>query len=260
MARELDAAEPLVEALHASNAIAAFTGEYAVGMQLGEEGVDRARRFGDETLLTLMLAMCTLCAEYIEPERSSELFREAVDLVRARGDWYLNWVLHNNAANTALVREDIPAARAYVEQARRAEQEVGVVSPHHWINYGWVLREEGEIEPAQALFERILRERRREGDLQAVALSVLALACLAGDRERWHDAAVLHGMAESLFEQIAQPALDPEARYRSDSIERVANHLGKEFERVYAEGKGRGPNEALDVARGKGLVAETRDV
>ena len=49
--------------------------------------------------------------------------------------------------------------------------------------------------------------------------------------------------------------MDPEARYRSNSIQRVANQLGKEFGRVYAEGKGRGPDEALDVALGKVVVA-----
>ncbi len=255
IAREVGAPEPMIEALHACCAMAAFSGDNATGLELGKEGVRRARQFGNDTLLALVLSMCLLCTYYVEPERSGELFSEAVALVRSGRDWYLTSILYNNAANTALIRDDIPAARAHLEEARRAEREAGLEVGHHRINFGWVLREQGDRDAAQALFEVSLREGRRGGDPQVVAFSVLALACLAGDRERWHDATVLHGMAEALFEQIARPVLEPEARYRSQSIERVANHLGKEFGSVFAEGKGRGPAEALDVALGKVVVA-----
>ena len=248
-ARDLGLAEPLIEALHASCAlVGAWSGDFAAGLKIGEEAVERARGFDDDMLLALVLAMYLVCIDVIEPERSSELFSEAIALARARGDWYLTSVLHNNAANAALILDDIPAARAHLEEAQRAETEAGLEVGHHQINLGWVLREEGERDAAQAVFERSLRLGRREGDLMEVAFAILGLACLAGDEERWHDAAVLHGVAEALSEQIRLPSMDPEARYRSNSIERVANQLGKEFGRVYAEGKGRGADEALVFA------------
>ena len=73
-------------------------------------------------------------------------------------------------------------------------------------------------------------------------------------RECWHDAAVLHGVAEAIFEQIAQPVLCPEAPWRSDSIERVANRLGEQFGSVNTKRRGRRPDEALNVALGKVVV------
>ena len=66
---------------------------------MGKEGVRRARRFGNDTLLALVLSMCLTCMDYVAPEGSSELFAEAIALVRSRQDWYLTSILHNNAAN-----------------------------------------------------------------------------------------------------------------------------------------------------------------
>jgi predicted ATPase/class 3 adenylate cyclase len=257
MARQLSLEGPLVEALHACcSLVGVHGGDHRAGVKFGEEGLERARRFGDDTLLSLVLAMYFTCAIDAEPKRVSELFEEATALVRVHRDWFLMSVLHNNAANAALIDGNLPAARAHLEESRRAESEMGVESAAQRINFAWLLREEEERDSARALFEQLLRESRREGDTSAVAFAVLGLACLTGDRERWQDAAALHGLADALFEQISQPVLDPEARYRSDSIERVANHLGKgEFNHVYGEGKGRGPDEALDVALGKVVVA-----
>ncbi|MGO9964309.1 MAG: hypothetical protein ACLPUG_12910 [Acidimicrobiales bacterium] len=256
MAREIGLAEPLIEALHASCWMAGvWAGDYPVGLKLGEEGAERARQFGDNTLLSLVLTMCLACLDGNETGGSSDLFAEAIALVRSCGDLYLTAILHSNAANTALIRGDLSVARAHLEEARRAEKEIDVERPTVRNNFAWLLRAEGDKDSARALFEQTLRECRRQGDTTRAAFAVLGLACLAGDRELCHDAAVLHGMADVRFERMAQPYLDPEARYRSESIERVANHLGKEeFGRIYAEGKGRGPDEALEVALGKVVV------
>jgi predicted ATPase len=248
MAREIGSEEPLIEALRASCFMTgAVGGDYATGLKLGKEAVERARRFGNDTLLSHALSACLTCTNRLEPERSSELFTEAIALVRARRDWYLASVLHNNAAVAARADRDLSAARAHLEEMRRAESEIGVEPAHHRSNFAWLLREEGETDSARDLFEQTLRECRREGDASGVADAVLGLACLTGDRGYWHDAALLHGMFEALIEQMRLPALaDTEARDRFDSIERVTNHLSKEeFRRAYAEGKGHGPEEAL---------------
>lgn len=125
---------------------------------------------------------------------------------------------------------------------------------HHRINFAWLLREEGDPESARVLFEQTLRECRRTGDASGVAECFLGLACVASDLGRWRDAAALHGLADALLERIGLPT-DPNDRPRADSIERVAEVLGTdEFERVYAEGKKRDVDEALDAALGRVVV------
>ena len=84
-----------------------------------------------------------------------------------------------------------------------------------------------------------LLEGRRGGDLHGVAYSVLGLACLAGDWERWHKAALQHGTDKAFFEQIAQPVWTPK-RDTDLTAECVTHHFGNEFGSVDAKGRDEG--------------------
>ena len=82
------------------------------------------------------------------------------------------------------------------------------------------------------------------------------LACLAADAGDWHQAAVLHGVAQGSLDPIRQPWEELEAHYRQDSLDQVRAHLGREqFERAYARGMALNSSEALDMAFGKPLPA-----
>ena len=84
-------------------------------------------------------------------------------------------------------------------------------------NFGWALREEGDRTARRHYSMCPCWRAVAEETCTELPHSVLGLACLAGDWERWHKAALQHGTDKAFFEQIAQPVLDPEARYRSDS-------------------------------------------
>jgi hypothetical protein len=85
-----------------------------------------------------------------------------------------------------------------------------------------------------------------------MAYASLGLACLAADAGDWHQAAVLHGVAQAFLDPTGQPWEELEARYRRGNLDQVRAHLGQEqFEQAHARGMALSSAEALDLASGK---------
>jgi DNA-binding CsgD family transcriptional regulator len=106
------------------------------------------------------------------------------------------------------------------------------------------------------MFEASLRTARRNGDRAGIAYASLGLACLAADRDDWHQAGVLHGVAQAFLDRAGEPWQDPEARYRRESLADVRARLGADqADRAYAEGMALSVDAALDLARGQLTVA-----
>jgi hypothetical protein len=61
----------------------------------------------------------------IDPARSGPLYAEAIACTGRSGDHLTNSVLHSNAGGAALEAGDIPAARAHLEAAAQAAQQIG---------------------------------------------------------------------------------------------------------------------------------------
>ena len=89
---------------------------------LGQEAVERARQLGDDVLLGESL-MAYLPDH--RPGRVRQLFAEAIACTERSGDHFINSILHNNAGGPALRAGDIPAARAHLEAAMQAAQQIG---------------------------------------------------------------------------------------------------------------------------------------
>jgi len=78
---------------------------------------------------------------------------------------------------------------------------------------------------------------------------MLGLACLAGDLDDWHRAAVLHGAAQALLDQTGVPWDTFDARYRQESLDQAGAALGDEqFHRAYARGMALGFDQAIGLA------------
>ena len=71
---------------------------------------------------------------------------------------------------------DIPAARAHLEAAAQAGQQIGHQNTAVMANLGWVLRAEGDLDGARSMFEAALRVGRRNGDSRGMAIACLGLA------------------------------------------------------------------------------------
>jgi hypothetical protein len=93
---------------------------------------------------------------------------------------------------------------------------------------------------------------RRVGDKWALSGAILGLACLAADLGDWHRAAVLHGIADALLNQIgARMAPFDECR-RRENLDQAAAALGDEqLQQAYAHGMALSLDHAIDLALGK---------
>jgi predicted ATPase len=223
-----------------------WAGEPDIGRPFGQEAVERARRLGDDYLLGGSLINYLLT---IDPARSGDLFAEAIACTERSGDHLMNVILHNNAGSHALDMGDIPAARAHLEAAAPAAQQIGNEDIAVSANMGLVLRAEGDLDGARSTFEAGLRIDRRNGTGKGMAEDILYLACVAGDAGDWDRAATLHGAAQAIQDRTSIPWEELDARHRRDSLDQARAHLGDEqLERAYARGMALSLEKALDLA------------
>jgi predicted ATPase/class 3 adenylate cyclase len=228
-----------------------FAGESERGFPLGEESVRYARRVGDDVLLGGSLMVYLMFSDRIGAARCAQLFAEAVACTQRSGDRFAACLLLNNAGSHALLGGDISAARAHLEQAAQAMQEIGLKSHFVPTNLAWVLRQEGDLPSARSGFEEALQVSRRIGDRSGLAYASLGLACLAADAGDSERAAQLHGIAQALLDRIGECWQEPETRYRQDSLNKTRSALGEaQFARAYTYGNALNLDLALDVAAG----------
>jgi len=252
LARQLDASRLLIESLAALSFVCYFAGKPGQGLPPGQEAVDRARLLGDDVLLGMSLMEYLHCYAITDPARAGPLFTEAIACTQRSGDHLVADFLLNNAGVHALRAGDIPAARAYLQQAAQATRAIGGNNLHLSINMGWVLRQDRDRDGARSAFNQALQMSRRSGDRADVAYASLGLACLAADEGDWHRAAMIHGIAQAFLNRTGLPWEDLEARYRRDSLDHVRAHLGQEqSERVHAEGMALSFSKALELVSGK---------
>ena len=230
-----------------------FAGELEEGRAFGLEAVERARRLGDDVLLAWSLLTYVLNLDWAS---SGPLYAEAFACTERSGDHLINSILHHNAGGTALDAGDIAAARAHLEAAAQAAQQIGYEDATGPVLLGFALRAEGDLGGARSTFGAALRISRRNGSNWHLALAVLGLACLAGDAGDWDRAATLHGIAQAFEDRTGHPWQQGDARVRQDSLDQTRTHLGGEqLERAYAHGMALSLHNALDLALPKAGLA-----
>ena len=226
-----------------------FAGEPETGLRFGQESVERARRLGDDVLLAWSLLMYLMPLDAIDPARSGQLYAEAIACTERSGDHFTNSILHGRAGVAALAARDVPAARAHLDAAAQAAQQIGWESTNLPTVLGRVLREERDLDGAWSTFEDALRISRRNGLNIGMAGAISGLACLAGDAGNWDRAAALHGVAQAFQDRSGNPWQEPDAHYRRDSLDQARAHLGDEqLDRAYDQGMALSQEKALDLA------------
>ena len=246
VARQLGDERLLSRALAALCGVYFFAGEPEAGHPFGQESVERARRLGDDVQLASSLLTYLMT---IGPARSGPLYTEAIACTERSGDHLANSTLHDNAGADAMAAGDLPAARAHLEAAAQAAQQIGRESATLPADLGYVLRAEGDLDGARSAFQASLRIGRRNGNHWHMAAAILGLACLAGDAGDWDRAAALHGAAQAFRDRTGNPWHVYEAHIRRDSLDQARAHLGDEqLKRAYAQGMALSLDKALDLA------------
>jgi predicted ATPase/class 3 adenylate cyclase len=230
-----------------------LAGEPEVGLRLGADGVERARRLGDDVVLAESLLKYLMSSDLVQPDMSAGLFAEAIACTERSGDVFIASALHINAGVRCLLSADIAGARAHLEKAAEAGAAIGERGHHRLVNLGWVQRAEGDTAGARDSFVAGLQLSRRTGERSGLAYAALGLACVAADEGDWQVASRLHGAADMFLDRTSEPWQQPEASYRLTSIDELQSRLGGEqFDRACAAGKALGINEALKLALAAG--------
>jgi predicted ATPase len=231
----------------AARCVACFmAGEPEAGRPFGQEAVERARSLGDDVLLGSSLLVYLMT---IDPARSGPLIAEAIACTERSGDHLVSSFLRGIAGFHALSAGDVPAARAHLEAAAQAGQQIGYEDTSVRLTLGGVLRAEGDLDGARSTFEASLRISRRNGNSIGMANAIFGLAVLAGDAGDWDRAAVLHGAAQAFLDPVSNQWHEFAVRERRDSLGQARAHLGDEqLERAYAQGMALSPEKALDLA------------
>jgi tetratricopeptide (TPR) repeat protein len=213
---------------------------------LGADSVQRARQLGDDVLLGLNLGAY---ASAVGAAASGPLYAEALACAGRSGDLFFEQSLHNDAGWAALEMGDIPGARAHLEASIRAADAIGYPHPDQTLNLGMVQRAERDLDGARSTLQQALRIGRRIGEKTCMAYTILGLACLAGDLDDWHRAAVLHGAAQALLDQTGVPWDTFDARYRQENLDQAGAALGDDqFQQAYARGTALSFDQAISLA------------
>jgi predicted ATPase/class 3 adenylate cyclase len=256
LARQLDDDRLLIDALTTLGVIRWHAGEQGQGLAAARESVQLAQRLGDDVLLSRSLRACLLFDDLIDPAESGQLFAEAFASAQRCGDDGVKHMLYVSASNYALAACDIPAARAYVEQAILVARTVGLSAWLTLLQLGWVLRAEHDSDQARSTLQTALRTSRRNGDRLGIAYATLGLALLAADTGDCDLAAELHGAAQAAVDRTGMHWEQLEARYRQQSLQHVRAALGDErFDDAYAAGMKLTSEAAIGLALGPPLPA-----
>jgi predicted ATPase len=251
IARGCDDDRLLVSPLRVLAAAHYFAGDYDASYPLAGEMLERARRLDDDVLLGEALSTFLMLYRPDDDADTEALFREAISCVQRSGDHYQAILLRNNASVHALGAGNLHAARDHLEAASQAGDAAGVTIYNVKINFGMVLRAEGDTDGAAATIAEALRISRRSADRYGLAYAVLVLACVAGDVGDWRRSAELHGVAQAFLDQIRQPWLPVYVRFLESSVDQARVALGHdEFQRCYARGRQLSFEDAIRLARG----------
>ena len=250
-ARQLEDDRILAEALACLSVDYVSVGRMDWSLPLSREAVQRARGLDDDVVLSLCLA-CDLLARNRSDLTSTRSYDEAIASAERAGDLYQILALNNNAGCDALQREDLAAARIYLERAQWADHELGMEPSNTTANLAWVAREEGDAESANRMFREALLAGCRAGESTRLAGALLGFACLAGDSGVWRRSAVLHAVAQALLDQRGEPWPLPEARYREINLGEIQRSLdGDQVLEAFAEGRTLSLDDAIELSLGR---------
>jgi predicted ATPase/class 3 adenylate cyclase len=252
--RALESARALGDERQIILALSELGGTYWVsgapekGLPLAREAVERARRVSDDVVLAESLIEYLLCADQ-DPAGAEGLYAEAIACTERSGHQLAYWTLHNNAGILALYAEDLPTARAHMDEAQRAMHALSEDDALLACNLGWLQRAEGDSRGARLKFEEGFRLSRRNGDRAVMSMATLGLACLATDLGANDWAARLHGGAQALRDSTGLAWGTFGKGRRAASMDQARFGLGDErFERAYAQGISLSIHEIVSLA------------
>lgn len=237
--REAGDERGLARALLHLGTVTAFQGERDLAATYHREGLQRLRALGDKRGVAVALTSLGL-GHFLagECEAAVQYDQEGLLIWRELGDPQGLALALDNLGEAELCNGNPEAAHDCHEEALRIQRDIGAKRgvASALINLGITARVQNTLALAEVQLAEGLHLAQTVGDLDAVSRALDALAGLASDQGRFHDAAQLHGAAASLRKTHGidmPPVYRP--GYESD-LASARNHLGEAFAPAWEAG------------------------
>jgi predicted ATPase/DNA-binding CsgD family transcriptional regulator len=219
---------------------------------LGEEGLELARKLGDEegaaaTLFNLGVAVMIQG----DLERASALFEESLPLFRELGDKWGLARLFSCLGLVAMFRGDYERAKALMEESLAVARKSGDVwcSSMALNHLGLMALFQEDFGRVQALCKESLELSRQSGMGHVISYSLHTSAALAGSRGQLLRSARLWGAAEALHEAMGTALSPMELRvYDPHMAAARAQVEDAAWEAAWQEGRAMSMEEAIENA------------
>lgn len=205
---------------------------------------------GDVTAKALGLTGLARIALRTDVEEARRLCREARDVTEGTGDRLGRSSALHVLAVAAQMAGDLDEARELMSERMELARELGsyLGISSEACNLSMVERQLGNVDRAEELARESLEIARRREDEWMYPYTLSSLAAIAVERGDHERAATLIGAAESMME--AQNAAWPpdERPHYEQTVARLSEAMGGEFERVRSAGRALTSSEAVGAA------------
>jgi predicted ATPase/class 3 adenylate cyclase len=252
LARSIDAPAVSADLLSRLSAIRRLKGDYYSSAEMADEAVALARRSGDEHEIARALihrayhrtdAPNTTNARG-DVEEALTYFMKTGDTRSVAMTFAQLGVIELRSGNTDEAGAHLGGALEMASSLQADDQ-----LPMILLNLGFTAMLQGDLAEANGDIKAALRVAKRTGAQHWVTYSLLGLAFCASFSSENHRAAVLHGAADAVLEQIGEAYEQIGADFRTHDHGRLREVMGEaDFEIAYATGRSLAPSEAMALA------------
>jgi predicted ATPase/DNA-binding SARP family transcriptional activator len=218
------------------------------------EAVELASLVGETHLLARAYDARAAAWQERDPAMARSDYERALTYCESSADHEGHASTLNNLAVLELEDGDYEAARAHfdrgLEVARRTHS-VGIL-PYLEYGSGMAAALGGDAAAAAAAFAEVLGLAHQTGQRSLIGYALLGIAVTAAVPDEQPRAAMLHGAADALFEELRETPEPLEARLRERAHDELRAQLGDQFERHYAAGRRLSASQAVELALGAG--------
>jgi predicted ATPase len=260
LARQVGPPQTLAFALGMGAVINGFLGEVVAGRAKVDEFVALAKRAGfafQRALFSGAYIFLALAANETPPAAAMD---EALEAARATGNPFVMGMVAQNTARVAVMTGQLDQALAGYEEAARLFAQVRDRSLYNGCRseMAHVLRQQGRLNEALALYRETIPVWQELGHRAAVAHEVESLAFMAQAHEEFERTARLLGAAEAERERLSLPMTPVEHReYAANLAALRVQGPSPELDTAWAAGRALTMDQAVAYALDQGVAPGT---
>lgn len=254
IARQLGEPALIADALRHLAWVADRQGDKDRAISMATEAVELATQVSETHLLARAYDVRAAARQEQDPDMARSDYKRALSYCESSADHEGHASTLNNLAVLELEQGRYDAARSHFARGLQVARQTHSVGILPYLEYGRGMADvlDGDALAAEAAFVNVLGLARHTGQRSLIAYAALGIAVTSAGpgTGRQLRAAVLHGAADALFEELRETPEPIEARLRERALGILRTRLGDQFEKQYAVGWHLQASEAIELALG----------